>query len=530
MHLTVEEALTIYPLSHAKLVAGQKGVSRILRSVNVMDAPDAGDWVKSGEMLFTTAFAMKDHLEVALTLLRMLDERGGAGLGIKVGRYWSQIPQELFDEANRLDIPILELPYEFTFSDQMDALFNAEHTKTTKKLQIVLEKQKQLMQFALRHKESSDFFHMISGILGQPIAVFGYSGNVLFHNTSWAEEILLHQWPWHKSVQWEGFRDTRCFRIPLMDPHGCTGFFKVYLNSPLTLKEEEALFHQAAEILTYHLGLDIQKGKDPSRQHALSLVFTDFFERELSFHDFMKNCKSYHLSVLSTTYQCVFTTVAPEHPNGKRLLNEVRQELIYHPMMQHYESEHLYIADGLLSIFTLPKEQLFHKKEFIVALTSCLSSLTTRTTASGLNCWVSRAKAHPELVYDAYKECLETSRVAHRLRMNQTVLHHESIELFSLFQHLSEEAMRSYYNYVLEPIYGNNKHIDQELALTLEVYLEYDGSINETSRLLFIHRNTVSYRLEKIADILQMDFKKMSDVLRLKLAFLFRNYLQTSKH
>ncbi|OCT16922.1 hypothetical protein A8709_16745 [Paenibacillus pectinilyticus] len=526
MHLTVEEALTIYPLSRAKLVAGEKGLTRILRSVNVMDAPDAGDWIKSGEMLFTTAFVMKDHLDMALSTLRMLDERGGAGLGIKVGRYWNEIPQELYDEANRLEMPILELPFEFTFSDQMDALFNAEYTKTTKKLQTVLEKQKQLMQFALRNKESSDIFHMISGILGQPIAVFGQGGNVLFHNTSWSEDILLHQWPWTKTPQWEGFGDTRCFRIPLMDPHGCTGFFKVYVNSPLMLKEEEALFHQAAEILTYHLGLDIQKGKNPSRLHTLSQVFHDFFQRELSFHDFMKNCKSHQLTVLSSTYQCVLTTISTDQLGAARLLNEVRQSFIYHPQLQHYESEHFYLTEGLLSIFALPEERIFHKKEFLASLTSSLSHLSSRSATTGLHCWVSRAKAQPEVIFDAYNECLETHRAADRLHMTQTVLHHESIELFSLFQHLSEEAMYSYYTYVLEPIYGTSKHVDPELALTLEVYFEYDGSINETSRYLFVHRNTVSYRLEKIADLLQMDFKKMSDLLRLKLAFLFRNYLK----
>ena len=38
MHLTIREALSIYPLSEAKLVAGKQGESRIVKSVNVMDA------------------------------------------------------------------------------------------------------------------------------------------------------------------------------------------------------------------------------------------------------------------------------------------------------------------------------------------------------------------------------------------------------------------------------------------------------------------------------------------------------------
>ncbi|WP_028547917.1 hypothetical protein [Paenibacillus sp. UNC451MF] len=40
MHLTVEQALLIYPLSEAGVIAGKSGTSRVIKSVNVMDAPD----------------------------------------------------------------------------------------------------------------------------------------------------------------------------------------------------------------------------------------------------------------------------------------------------------------------------------------------------------------------------------------------------------------------------------------------------------------------------------------------------------
>jgi purine catabolism regulator len=529
MHLTVEEALTIYPLSHAKLVAGEKGISRILRSVNVIDCPDICDWVKSGEMLFTTAFVMKDKPELALTLLRTLNERGASGLGIKVGRFWDEIPEEIAMEANRLNFPILALPYEFTFSDQMDALFNAEHVKTTKKLHGVLEKQKQLMQFALRQIDHANIFHIISGILTQPIAIVGSRGNVLFNNSQWTNESILHQWPWQLNAQWEGFSEERCFRIPLADTQGNAGFLKVFINYPMIMKEEEALFHQAAEILTYHLGLDIQSGKEPSRQQALADAFNDFFQRELSFRDFMKICQDHKLKLLNSHYQCVLTTVSPNHPHAEKLMNEVRQELIYNPLLQLYESEHVYIKEGMFSIYALPEGETFQKDDFVSTLSSCIVNMVRTGASEALHCWVSRMKERPESIYDAYKECIQTSQIAPNLGLNQSVIENETVEMFSVFQHLSPDTMKGYCEHLLEPVFGKDKMMDQELVQTLEVFMAYDGSINETSRHLFIHRNTVSYRLEKIGDLLQLDFKKMNDLLRLKLAFLFRSYLKNVK-
>lgn len=74
----------------------------------MMDCPDIADWIRPGEMLFTTAFLIKDCPGKAIELLQKLCERKSSGLGIKLGRFWSQIPQELIDEADRLQFPLIE--------------------------------------------------------------------------------------------------------------------------------------------------------------------------------------------------------------------------------------------------------------------------------------------------------------------------------------------------------------------------------------------------------------------------------------
>jgi len=41
-----------------------------------------------------------------------------------------------------------------------------------------------------------------------------------------------------------------------------------------------------------------------------------------------------------------------------------------------------------------------------------------------------------------------------------------------------------------------------------------------------VHRNTVTYRMEKVGSLLQMDFKKTNDLLKLKLVFTFRKFVR----
>ncbi|MNN82673.1 Purine catabolism regulatory protein [compost metagenome] len=66
----------------------------------------------------------------------------------------------------------------------------------------------------------------------------------------------------------------------------------------------------------------------------------------------------------------------------------------------------------------------------------------------------------------------------------------------------------------------------REMLSTLEAFLDNDGQINVTAKKLFIHRNTATYRMEKLSELLDVDFKKTDDLLRLRLAFIFRKMLE----
>jgi purine catabolism regulator len=73
---------------------------------------------------------------------------------------------------------------------------------------------------------------------------------------------------------------------------------------------------------------------------------------------------------------------------------------------------------------------------------------------------------------------------------------------------------------------SKNPEYARELLRTLEVFVENDSQLNETAKKLYIHRNTATYRMEKMSELLQLDMKKrMNELLRLKLAFQFRHLL-----
>lgn len=62
------------------------------------------------------------------------------------------------------------------------------------------------------------------------------------------------------------------------------------------------------------------------------------------------------------------------------------------------------------------------------------------------------------------------------------------------------------------------------LCQTLENYLECSCNAKKTAEVLFVHRNTLNYRLKKISELLECDLENLDKCLTLKLAFLIRRY------
>ena len=75
----------------------------------------------------------------------------------------------------------------------------------------------------------------------------------------------------------------------------------------------------------------------------------------------------------------------------------------------------------------------------------------------------------------------------------------------------------------LSPLEAYDEEWESELVDSLRVYLQHGANLNSAARGLFIHRHTLRYRLEQIADILKVDIDSQEVLLNLQVAFLIRD-------
>ena len=115
--MTTEEFLAMPEFSGLTLVAGEKGLSRELTNVTVVDTPDGARWVKAGEMVISTAYMLKDAEKELPALLETLWEHQAAGLGIKENRYLVDIPETARKRAEELGLPLIAIPGQVAFTE-----------------------------------------------------------------------------------------------------------------------------------------------------------------------------------------------------------------------------------------------------------------------------------------------------------------------------------------------------------------------------------------------------------------------------
>ncbi len=74
---------------------------------------------------------------------------------------------------------------------------------------------------------------------------------------------------------------------------------------------------------------------------------------------------------------------------------------------------------------------------------------------------------------------------------------------------------------------GSIDSLDHETLFTIQRFFENNLNVSETSRKLFVHRNTLVYRLEKIKKITGLDLREFEDAIVFKVALMVKRYLSS---
>jgi carbohydrate diacid regulator len=126
-------------------------------------------------------------------------------------------------------------------------------------------------------------------------------------------------------------------------------------------------------------------------------------------------------------------------------------------------------------------------------------------------------------VAHSYKDAQTALKIGQIFENEKNIVDYNHLGIGRLIYQLPTTLCRLFLNEVFKE--GVFETIDTETMNTIQKFFENNLNVSETSRQLFIHRNTLVYRLDKIQKITGMDLRCFDDAIYFKVAMMVKKYL-----
>lgn len=184
--VTVGDVLGLECMKGVKVLAGQNGLERSVTNVNIMEVPDIYNWVNAGDLLLTTAYSIRDDREALIELIPKLANQGLAGLALKPKRYLEYVPQEMIEQANQMDFPLLELPVETSFADVLNPILSEILQMHTAFFEKSEKANRFFMEVILKGGGITDIVAKLAEVIDNTVVIYNPDNEVLAkHFVNW---------------------------------------------------------------------------------------------------------------------------------------------------------------------------------------------------------------------------------------------------------------------------------------------------------------------------------------------------------
>ncbi len=545
--ITVKELMALEFMKDAKVLAGKEGLDRYIEKVNVMEVPDIVDWVEKGELVLTTAYAIKDDLDQLHKLVIDLDNKGVAGLGIKTHRYIKEVPQYIIDEANQKGFPIIKLPYELSHSTVIANSLTQIINRQTELLKRIDKVQNRLLNTMLHGGDLESIGQVICDSLEKStlaIREYTFEENIIFCLDSKKDEIkeilkkdresgtkydlyMENDFKHFETQDEINGKMVKRYTVPICTQDRNFGAIYIWDSDNRLTSLELRMVKSASSIIALEILRKLSMFEIESKYKIE--FFDDLFSRNpvkrkrglerASFFDFDKNL-SYSAVVISigassivNKHKSLQTQLL--HKMNVRVLGLIQRVLQQQKrnMICGNKSDKIIILYGS----SIEGDSKMLKKE-ILSFSNEILHYAELESIDKVEIGIGRNYKDPDELWKSYREA---KRAIRSIDMDEEhdVMHYSDLGIYKLltYEELKPE-LYDFYKEILSSLVEYDKEKNTELILTLKNYFLYGGNSKKISKEMFTHYNTVIYRIQRIQEITGADLEVYNDRLNLQIA------------
>lgn len=264
-----------------------------------------------------------------------------------------------------------------------------------------------------------------------------------------------------------------------------------------------------------------EESETHSREKLLtSILFVDNFNE----YEVTKRATHYGITISGKQAVAIIKTVGLNDPASiKRIQNLVENEFRY------YDINKLLIYSQFEAIVVMFPLDVFGR-DSVVHFFEKIADKIRKDFEIEAYIGIGLGYEYLTDVRESYTEAKSALQLI-SMEKQKYVLSYNDMGIHSLISQIrSPRTLDNYINDKLGKLIEADKVQDSELCNTLRAYIENNCNSNATAELLFIHRNTMRYRLDKIEKILNVDLDDLSVCLELKLAFIILDFRNSRKN
>ena len=537
MGVSVAEILEKDFFSRFQVVAGHKGLNKHIQGVAVLDAPDGFNWTKGREFIVSSGYVFKQLPRLIVPYV----ENGTFGratcVGIKLGRFIDNFPEELVQACNEFDVPLLSIPMDISWMDIMNMLNVIVMNKNIQQFNIGKLQFNNLSDLSYHVRKINRILSAMEMELNFPTMLYNLVNDKAFYSSNRYKEISQGMKPddfWNPPFNYS--KEILCdnlkmARYRIFD----TKYERPYswITVPITVENK---------IRAYFVVLEATGMIDYFDQFALRtgyLLLQELYEQilvtqsigDIGFESFVKTIVSgkltnpdeirshgeeLHLEPELPYYAVIFRQKNPEislYQNRDLIRSSIRG------IFSSVECRTA-LVDDVHCLLLLKNHEHLEESNYLTELKAKLKKLDQRLAhdLEGSR-FEFGASDLPGKIIDLdrnYRRCLRALDMGKLIQPNGTYYQYSQLGALAWFDVQKDEIevmMRD-----LNKL--RSKDDSGQLIETLRVYLECRMNFSHTAKQMFLHINTVRKRVEDIMDLLPLDLE--NPAVRLKLELLLK--------
>ena len=510
---------------------------QIIESVEITETPDVEKFIPKNVLILTTAMVFKDKQEAIIPFIDSLMRADVIGLCIKVGRFLDKVDDQVIAYANQVQFPIVVIPDHYPLGSLLHRMMNLVLETEREEIDFALDIQKRFSDLLVQDASNDLLVSEFSRMIKSPIILLDPFGQIISHSQHFKERNKQAEY-YVQAVAKERNRSRRKHGSFLVtETDGSTtnlslteinvhSYFPHYLMivNPEKVPYPTSVFafEQAALVFQFNL---YKNQKVDESIYANEAHFFDGLLNNQTRSTFIESnwlTLSRDYSFVQSDYYQVVTVSTREMMNAMNQTMTLRMNeklfLSYRWLRKNIKN---YFNHSLViwraenkEIVLILQEKSDDLSEHLLDIAQNIQLLIDNQLIFSVGYPVTDWQK----IEQSYTQAKLTQNEKPENHPMETVLYYKDKGVQQLFNQLNRNEVTYFCRSVLKDLAYPTDDSKIDLRKTLETYLKNQGEITQTSNELFIHRNTVKYRINRCEEILGVKVDDPEISLNIRLA------------